>query len=181
MTPLLALVGKDLRSHHNLGHILRRQSGFKVAFILLFAAVLLGGLFALFLDGFRFLSSLGGAGFMITRHLFALFFLGLSGMLLLSGIVTSYSTIFRSRDIPFLLSTPLETRDLIVYKSVESALLSSWAFFFITLPFAAAYAWHEKLGLVFGLWTLLFSIPLLSLCSGLGTLISLLLVRWFPR
>ena len=33
---------------------------------------------------------------------------------------------------------------------------------------AGAYAWHEELGLSFALWTLVFSIPFVLLCCGLG-------------
>ncbi|MEI6788662.1 MAG: hypothetical protein WCL49_09315, partial [bacterium] len=79
------------------------------------------------------------------------------------------------------LTTPLDTRSFVTYKFIESTLLSSWAFFFLMIPFTAAYAWHEKLGLVFALWTVLFSLPFVFLCGALGNLISLAAVRWFPR
>ena len=181
MPSIFILLRKDILLIRNLARSLRHESRFKIIFVLVFATALLGGLFALFVNGFSFLTSLGGAGFMITRHLFALFFLGLSVMLVLSGILTSYSTLFRSREIPFLLVRPIDVRSVVTYQFLESCLLSSWAFLLVILPFVGAYAWHEKLGVLFCLWTLLFSIPLLFLCSGLGSLISLVLVRWFPR
>ena len=175
------LLRKDWAVFRNLGRVLRRQSRLKVWFIALFAVGLLAGLYALFLDGFRFLDSLGGAGFMITRRLFAVFYLALGLMLALSSIVTSYATLFRSRETPFLLTHPFRIETLTTYKFIESSLLSSWAFIFIILPFAAAYAWHEKLGVGFCGWTLLYSVPFLVLCSGVGVLVSLVLARWFPR
>ena len=166
---------------NNLRRLLRRESVFKVVFILAFAFGLMGGFFALFLDAFRFLSALGGASFMITRRLFSLFFLGLGVMLALSNIVTSYSTLFRSRETSFLLTSPVDIRSLVTYKYLESTLLSSWAFLFLIIPFTAAYTLHEELGLIFAFWTAAFSIPFVLLCGGLGTLIALLAVRWMPR
>jgi ABC-2 type transport system permease protein len=181
MNSLSALWLKDLSALRNLRRMLQREPVFKVIFILTFALGMMGGFFYLFLDGFRFLSSMGGGSYMITRRLFALFFLGLGSMLVMSNTVTSYSTIFRSRETAFLLTGPIDIRSLVTYKFIESTLLSSWAFVFLIVPFAAAYAWHEKLGVMFALWTGLFSLPFVILCGGLGTLLALVAVRWLPR
>ena len=181
MTPLTAIWIKDWRTLRNVRRILRRESIFKTGFILLFAAGMLAGFFMMFLNGFQFLDSLGGGGFMITRRLFSLFFLGLGAMLVMSNIITSYSTLFRSRETLFLLTAPLDTRTFVTYKFTEATLLSSWAFFFLMIPFAGAYAWHEHMGIVFALWTALFALPFVFLCGAIGNLIGLIAVRWFPR
>lgn len=181
MTPLSSLWIKDAYALNNLRRLLRRESIFKVVFILAFAFGLMGGFFVLFLDAFQFLSTLGGGTFMITRRLFSLFFLGLGGMLVISNIVTSYSTTFRSRETTFLLTTPIDIRSLVTYKYLESTLLSSWAFLFLIIPFTSAYTWNEQLGPIFALWTAVFSIPYVLLCGGIGTLIAHLIVRWAPR
>ena len=175
-----ALVRKSLYSLRNLGVLLRGQSSFKILFILCFATAFEAGLFLLFVDGFRFLDALGGAGVMIIGRLFSLFFLGMGSMLILSGIVTAYSTLFRSDEVPFLLVRPFSISEVVLYKASEAAALSSWAFFFIAIPFVGAYAWHGRLSPLFALWTLLFSVPFLVLCAGVGTLVTLLIVRWTP-
>lgn len=180
MTPLTAVWLKDLQTWHNLGRILRREPIFKVSFIALFACGMLGGFFAIFANGFSFLSSMGGS-YLINRRLFALFFFGLGAMLATSNIVTSYSTIFRSRETAYLLSGPFNALDLVTYKFFQSTLLSSWAFAFLIIPFAGAYAWHERLGPSFAVWTALFSVPFVLLCGALGTLAALTAVRWLPR
>lgn len=181
MSTALALWRKDLRAMRNIGRILRRESRFKVGFILLFALGLVAGLFLIFLRGFHFLGTMGGTGFMIIRYLFSFFFFALGIMLMLSSIVTTYSTTFRSREVPFMLTGPFTTRTIVTYKFYEACLLSSWAFFFIIIPFVLAYARHEHYSPLFFLWTLFFSLPFLVLCSGLGAAASLLFVRWFPR
>lgn len=178
---LASLFRKDRKMLHNLWVLLSRDSLFKVGFILAFATAIVVGLFALFYDGFMFLAEFGGAGFMITRRLFSLFFLGLGIMLVISSIVSSYSSFFRSRDLAFLLTNPFDEGEISLYKFAESALLSSWAFIFIIVPFAGAYAVQQHITPLFWLWVIIFTIPFLILCSGLGTLIMLIVVRWVPR
>jgi ABC-2 type transport system permease protein len=181
MTSLTCLWLKKIDEMNNLRRILRRESVFKVVFILAFACGLMGGFFILFLDAFKFLSALGGGTFMITRRLFSLFYLGLGGMLIMSNIVTSYSTTFRSRETAFLLTSPIDTRSIITYKYLESTLLSSWAFMFLIIPFTIAYTWSEHLGPIFALWTVVFALPYVFLCGAIGTVIALVIVRWAPR
>jgi ABC-2 type transport system permease protein len=100
---------------------------------------------------------------------------------LLSSLITSYATLFRSKEIPFLLLKPLDRGEVVIYKTLEAAFLSSWAFFFVIVPFVGAYAWHLELSPLFAMWATLFSIPFVLLCAGLGTLVTLLVVRWMPR
>ncbi len=175
------LLKKDLLVARHLLRIIREDSVFKTGFILLFATGMIGGLFYLFYDGFNFLAEFGGAGFMVTRSLFSLFFLGLGLMLFISSIVSSYATFFRSRDLEFLLTSPFDIGIVSFYKSLESALLSSWTFFFIIIPFAGAYAIQQHLGIMFGVWIFIFSMPFLLFCSALGSLVTLVGVRWIPR
>lgn len=181
MSATSALARKSIRHVLNVGTILRQQSSFQLLFILCFAVSFEAGLWMLFLAGFRFLDDLGGAGTMIALRLFSLFFFGMGLMLVLSSIVTSYATVFRSPEIPFLITRPFDMRQIVLYKFAESAGLSSWAFFFIIIPFVGAYAGYKHMSILFVLWTLLFSLPFLVLCSGLGTLLTLLIVRWLPN
>ena len=181
MREFLALLKKDMRSMRNLGRIVREHSSFKIAFILLFAAFMLVGLWMLFAEGFWFLDTLGGIGLMLVSRLFALFFLALGVMLAISGVLTSYTTFFRSDETAFLFLKPLDMGQIAIYKTLQSAVYSSWAFFFTIIPFIGAYAWHEKLSVFFSLVTLFFSIPLVLFFSGIGSLVCLLGARWLPR
>ncbi|MCK5849407.1 MAG: hypothetical protein KAH23_00725 [Kiritimatiellae bacterium] len=175
-----ALIKKTRWRILNIGRVLRAQSLFKVLFIIVFALAFEAGLWLLFLDGFKFLDQLGGIGLLIIGKMFSVFFLGMGLMLIVSSVVTSYATIFRSREIPFLVSRPFHFSQIIAYKFLESTALSSWAFFFIIVPFVGAYAQHSGLSMFFAFWTFMFSIPFLLICSGIGTLVTLIFVRWFP-
>ena len=177
---LRTLLHGRLRSARNSGRLFRRQSTLKIVFIVVFATGLFLGLGGLFYGGFRFLHALGGPGLMVIQRLFALFFLGLAFMLFFSSIVTSYATMYRSDEVPSLLVRPVPLGDLALYKYLESAVFSSWAFFFMIVPFIGAYALHQHLGPGFAIWTFLFSVPFVLLCSALGTIVCMVLVRTLP-
>lgn len=180
MSALIALARKHWFQSANAWHVIRAQPPIKVVFILGFAAFFEFALLVLFLDGFRFLDSMAGAGSFLINRLFSLFFLGMGMMLTVSSIATTYATFFRSDEVAFLLTKPVRTSNLVLYKFWESSGLSSWAFFFIVVPFIAAYTWHEKMSPMFPVWTLVFSIPFLVLCCSLGSLVTVLVVRIMP-
>ena len=181
MSSVSAFYRKNTAYWRNSWRLLRQQSQFKLVFILCFALVFEAGLWLLFNEGFRFLESFGGVASIITGRLFSLFFLGLGIMLVMSSTVTAYSTLFRSDEVPFLLVRPVPISHIVLQKYYETTLLASWAFFFVILPFSGAYAWHERMSPLFALWTLLLAIPFLFICSGIGMLVNMGVVRCLPR
>ena len=82
------------RIFRNAVRSLRGQSGFKIVVILLSAALLWGGLFMLFLSGFRFLSSDTLMDFraLVIGVMFAVFFLSLFVMLVFSNGIIAYGS-----------------------------------------------------------------------------------------
>ncbi len=181
MSALSALALKNRRYMVNIGRILHMQSRFKVMFIFFFAVFFEAGLFALFLDGFQLISRLSSVGLILMPRLFTLFFLGMGVMLVVSGVVSSYTTIFRSDEIPFLVVRPFSMSEIVVYRFLASTWLSSWAFLFILLPFVSAFAVHQEVSILFPVWTVLFSVPFLIICSSIGTIFTMAFVRWYPR
>lgn len=181
MSPLTVLLKNRLRLIRNWHRVLRRQSRFKTGFILLFGAGLLVALQFFFARGFRMLDGLGQAGVMILPRLFAMFFLAMALMLIVSGAITAYTTLFRSSELRFLMVHPVPAGAMTVYKAVESAGLASWAFLFIIVPFTLAYARHQALTPWITLWTLVMAVPFLLLCAGIGTLLTLAITRLTAR
>ncbi len=181
MPPLSAILNKTRWNTANGLKSIRSQSAFKWLFIAAFALSFEVGLWLLFDKSFLFLDAFGGAGMLLIGRLFSLFFMGLGSMLIVSSIVTAYATMFGSDEIPFLIVRPFTMSQIVLYKYIEATSFSSWAFFFVVVPFVGAYAWHQKLSPLFAIWTLLFSIPFLFLFSSIGTLTVMIAVRWFPR
>ncbi len=161
--------------------MLHEQPKLKVLLISSFSIGWLASLSGLFYAGFDFLYRLGGAAFFLVPRLFTLFFMGLGFMLVLSGAVTGYANLFQTPEVRRLLSWPVPMRDLFYYSLVKSTLMSSWAFFFIIIHFIGAFGVYRDWNLFMLAWSLFFSIPFVMLCSGLGVLFMLIVVRWIPR
>lgn len=178
---LLALVRKSLRASANFSRVIREQSVLKMMVIGAVGALLVGGMGYVFYRGFDFMATLGGAGLMIVQNLFALFFLGLGLMLVFSSAVTAYSAIFRAEEMNFLILRPMPVGQVLIHKYWEVALLSSWAFFFMVIPFIAAYAVFQKLSPLFAVWTILYAVPFVLICAAVGTIVAMLIVRWVPK
>jgi ABC-2 type transport system permease protein len=178
---LVALVWKSLRASANFSRAMRGQSPLKIFVIAVVAMTLVGGLGATFYGGFVFIASMGGAGLMIIQNLFALFFLGLGLMLVFSSAVTAYSAIFRADEMNFLVLKPLPIGHVLIHKYWEVAALSSWAFFFMVIPFISAYAIFQHLSPLFAVWTFLFAAPFVMICAAAGTIIAMIVVRWVPH
>ncbi|MCD4744267.1 MAG: hypothetical protein K8R67_17530 [Desulfobacteraceae bacterium] len=176
-----ALFKKIKYSFFNLGRILSIQSRLKVFFILCSTIGLIAVMWLMFYSGFRYFDTMSGFGNIIINKLFTFFFLGMGVMLVFSSIITSYSTIFRSEEIPFLLVRPVGYNQITLYKFFESTLLSSWAFVFIILPYVGAYATYNEMSVLFAIWTLIFSIPFLIICSAFGSIFIIIFVRFTPK
>jgi ABC-2 type transport system permease protein len=159
----------------------KEESKLKMLVIGGFSVSWLAGLSWLFHLSFEFLYRLGGAAFFLVPRLFTLFFMGLGFMLMLSGAVTAYANLFQSPEIRRILTWPIPLKDLFYYNLVKSTLMSSWAFFFIIIPFIGAFGVYREWNPLLLIWSALCSVPFVMLCSGLGVLFMLILVRWVPR
>ena len=176
-----ALLRKAWRTVRNMPRIAREHSRLKMAVIASVGIGLALGLGILFYAGFAFLGQQGGGGVMILNSLFALFFFGLGLMLVFSSAVTSYSVTFRSPETAFLITRPIPLGGVVLYKYLESVLLSSWAFFFIVVPFLAAFAIYQHLSFGFAAGMLLYAVPFVMICCAVGMVIMFLLARILPR
>ncbi len=176
-----ALIKKVKFNFFNLGRLLSIQSRLKVFFIFCFTIVLIGGMWGAFYNGFRYFDAISGLGSIIIDKLFTFFFFSMGFMLFFSSIITSYSTIFRSEEIPFLLVRPLKYGQITLYKFLESSLLSSWAFVFVIFPFVGAYASYNHMSALFLVETFIFSIPFLFICSGLGSIFIIIFIRFISK
>lgn len=149
----------------------REQPALKVFVVGGFSISWLLGLTWLFFRGFAFLYNVGGVAFFLIPRMFTLFFMGLGFMLVLSGAVTGYGNLYQSAEVRRLLAWPVPLRDLFYYKLVKTTLMSSWAFFFIIVPFIAAFAFYREWHPLMLFWTFAFSLPFVVLWAGVGMLL----------
>ena len=118
------------------------QSRFRVSLVVVLTSLLWGGMFWMFADGFAFLQSAIAQPETHARTVgavFGTFFAALMLMLMFSSGIILYGSLFRSREIAFLLTIPARTERVFLHKFQEAIVLSSWGFVLLGSPMLLAY------------------------------------------
>ena len=154
----------------------KRWSEISVSLVILLG-VEWGG-FILFKKAFSFLIRQGEIGQIMLDRLFHMGWTVIFLLLIISNIITAFSTLYRSPEVAFLLTTRLAYSDIFKLKSVDNVVFSSWAIVLLGLPLILAYGTIRGIG---GLTLLALSIlgllPLLLIAAALALILTVLLVR----
>jgi len=145
---------------------------------LFLVAYLIAGYF-MFRQGLLYLLQLPGVGYMITSRVLYMTYFFFLVMLVFSNAVLLYSGLFRGRETPWLLTTPVSPRAIFLWKIIESFIVSSWGLAILSAPILAsvghvfgADAWfYLKCAVVYPL--------LLLLPAAVAGLLVAVLVRWW--
>lgn len=151
------------------------------ATILLFIMLMLFG--GIYTGAWRLISYLNGvaiAGPLLVNKLLALVFLTSFSMVAFSGLITSFSTIFSSKDLPWLLSTPLRVRSIFAFKALATVFYASWMVLVALFPFLLALGVVKHAPLLFYVKITFLLVPFVSIAAFVGVLICLALMRFFP-
>ncbi len=159
------------------------HSRFRISLIVVLTTLLWGGMFWMFDNGFSFLQSAfvyPETYAMAVGGLFSAFFFALMLMLAFSAGVILYGSLFRSREIAFLLTTPARTGRIFLHKFHEAILLSSWGFVLLGSPALLAYGvvvaapWYY--------YALLppFVVAFIYIPVAIGAILCMFVVRYLP-
>jgi ABC-2 type transport system permease protein len=127
-----------------------------------------------------FIRSIEFIGEILSKKLLSMTFFSLGIFLLISNIITALSSFYMSKDIPFLMSKPVEIKEILRLKSMETILTSSWMVIFFIPPFFIAYGINYNAPIFFYIFLTLTFIPFILISGGIGILIAHLLTRVFP-
>jgi ABC-2 type transport system permease protein len=174
------------------GHALagvRNESKLKIAVISVAAVALWWGAFQLFYWGFvslrRFTVDPSGAsadlGDLLMARLLSVFALALFVMLVFSNVLIVHSTLYRSREVAYLVQAPLSFRTLFLVRFAESVVFSSWASAFLGSPLILAYGLTGHAAPSFYAAAVAFYLPYVAIPAALGGIVAMLLVRFAPR
>lgn len=146
--------------------------------------VLWGGMFWIFLDGFRFLKY----GIFDTdlcnrmvQSMFSLYFATLMVMLIFSVAILLYGSLFRARDLVFLMTWPVRIERAFLHKFQEAMFFSSWAFLLLGSPMVVAMGIVQEAPFYYYLLILPFLITFTYIPAAIGAIACLIIVRWFPK
>jgi len=144
-------------------------------------SIFLSGVFLFFFRIFLFLAPIEVIGTIIADKLITYSFFIFTLLLFMSNGITALSTLYHSKELDYLHSTPLQPFCIFSLKLIETAFYSSWATLIGGLPIILSYliafsSFHIKIILIiFPLLTFIF-IP-----SGLGVSTIIILKRINPR
>ncbi len=160
------------------------RARFRVAMVVVLTFVLWSTLFWLFTDAFRFLASAIPSPDLhdeTVQIVFGTFFVTLMVMLLFSAAIILYSTLFKGRDIPLLLTLPIRVERVFLGKFQEAIVMSSWAFLLLGSPMLLAYGLVGNAPWYYYAMLIPFLVAFTYIPAGLGAVACLLVVYRLPR
>ncbi len=137
--------------------------------------------YLLFRGGFAFLTKFPGLGGLLMDRMMYVFFAFLFLMLIFSNMIIGYSTLFKNPETQWLLTLPVRHVDVFRWKLLETTLLASWAFLFLSAPFLLAYGQVRHVGGWFYLKAFLLFLPFTMIPAAIGSLVILVITRFLHR
>src|SRR5687767_1956762 len=155
----------------NAGTLVIGNSRARLIMIIVCGMLVAATVFAAGLEGFWFLrqTEIPFSG-RIIGTLFDFLFLALSMLLIFSGGLILYSSLFTSPETAFLLSTPARADQVFAYKFQSAIGFSSWAFLMLGLPILVAYGLVFHVPLVYYALLPVFLIGFLLLPGSVGAI-----------
>lgn len=150
---------------------------------LLFACAGLGLLLTLHFGFFRllaYLSTVPVVGPFLLWKLTGMLMLTTFGMVVVSSLLTSLTTLYYSFDLKFLVNAPVPLRAVFLDKSLEAIFFASWMIGLVVVPYVAALVRLNAYGPGFFLAFVLLMLPFLVLAASFGVLFTLVLLYLFP-
>jgi len=188
MTQIGAMIGTKLRIVRNQVASIRDESYLKVSVVSVAAALLWIGAFVTFYWGFGTLQAFlldpqTGAALsdIVMARLLSVFALALFFMLTFSNVLISFSTLYRAREVVYLVQAPIPYRTFFLARFAECIWFSSWATAFLGSPLMLAYGMRTSASPGFYVASFAFYLPYVTIPAALGCCITMVLARVFPK
>lgn len=162
--------------------VLWQTSKARIAMVATCSVVIAAVVFLVGMEGFYLLrkQNLPGTG-MIVGLLFDFLFLTLGVMLIFSGGLILYGSLFTSPETAFLLALPARSDQIFAYKFRGAVGFSSWAFVLLGLPVLAAYGVVYNVATTFWLAVPLFLGGFLLIPGSVGAIACFAIVGLTPH
>ncbi len=166
----------------------RHESKLKVGVITVAAISLWLGAYFLFSAGFGFLIQFGGRGAgefnfgdLLMSRMLGILALSVFMLLIFSNVLVAFSTIYRSREVAYLVQSPVPFESLFYMRFLESLAFSSWSLAFLGSPLMLAYGVRTEAPSIFYAANLAFFLPYVIIPACIGCMITMALAWMFPR
>lgn len=139
-------------------------------------SLIFGG-YKLFVTGGNFLLRQGELGGVFLDRLFYLGWSIIFYLLVLSNLVTGFSTFYRSPEVAFLMTLPVDNKQIFRIKFIENLVYSSWAILILGIPLTLGYGSLQGLSVwQYGLVFITGILPFLFIATVSASLLLMLLV-----
>jgi ABC-2 type transport system permease protein len=182
-----ALQAKSRIARHQIASV-RHESKLKVGVISVSAVALWVAALFLFLAGFDFLMDMGGRGpgeynfgDLLMMRMLNILALAVFFMLVFSNTLICFSTMYRSKEVVYLLQAPIPFEHFFYARFVECVSFSSWSLAYLGSPLIIAYGIMTEAPPLFYAAAFIFFLPFIVIPAGLGCMITLIAAWVFPR
>lgn len=135
----------------------------------------------LFYSGLNFLYRFPLVGSLLSQRILYLIFGFFFVMLVFSNLIIGYSTLFKSRETTWLITLPIQPRNIYRWKFLEALVVSSWALLFLSAPMMIAYGRVHDATPIFYVQVALAFVPFVVIPAVFGSWIVVFLVRILGR
>ncbi|MGE3062155.1 MAG: putative ABC exporter domain-containing protein [bacterium] len=120
-------------------------------------------------------------GYSITQRLVSIMFSTFFIMLMMSSVVTSVTTFFRTPELEFLFTTPINPKKIFIIKLIENGIFASWATLMISIPLMLALSRAFAFGAGFTLKSTALFLTMVFIAVSVGVFISFMLSEFFRK
>ena len=191
MTQFQAILwAKGRIARHSLAAI-RTESKLKMVVVGSAAILLWYGVLQGFAAGFGFLQRGAFEGVVradeislaeiLMVRLLAIFAMALFFMLIFSNVLIAFSTLYKAKEVQYLLHAPISIRTLYLSRFLECVSMSSWASAYLGSPLILAYGFSTDAHWGYYIAAVIFYIPFVTIPAAIGSIITIILVRIFPK
>jgi ABC-2 type transport system permease protein len=124
--------------------------------------------------------AIGLADILMVR-LLSIFALALFFMLIFSNILIAFSTVYKAKEVRYLMLAPISIRLFFLARFIECVSISSWASAYLGSPLILAYGVVTDAHWGYYVAAVLFYIPFITIPAAIGSSITILLIRVFPK
>ena len=163
------------------GRISKRKGGkWRILFLGTIGLGFWGSTFAILYRVLRYFQRFESFGDILAYKLLSMALITFFSLLIFSGILTSLSKLYLSKDLPLVHSMPVSRKKIFLARWVESTLDSSWMVFVYSLPLFLSYGIVYKAGAFYYAMVGLNIFPFCLIASSLSALVVLMAAVFLP-
>ena len=181
MRQVLTLLKPRLLSFKNRG-ISKNEKGRKLRFFLLSTMGLLfwGGTFLIFYRVLTYFQKFEGFGDILAYKLLSMALITFFSLLIFSGMLTSLSKLYLSKDLPLVHSMPVSREKIFLARWMEGTVDSSWMVLVYSLPLFLSYGMVYKTGLLYYSMVGINLLPFCLIASSVSALLVMMAAVCLP-